>query len=197
MSSERRSFEAIVEGPAEGPWEVRSPGVGLWSGAPQTGALVGPGSEIGELRTLNRRRVLLLPRSLGGRVESAPEALEVAVGFGETLFRVAPIADAVGGAASGEGGAASGSSDLPEGCVGVVAPTDGVFYRRPEPGSPPFVEPGGRISAGQPVGLVEVMKTFNQILYGGAGLPDEAEVVEFRRDDGDEIRRGDLLLVVR
>ena len=37
------------------------------------------------------------------------------------------------------------------------------------------VEAGQKIHTGQPVGLVEVMKTFNQILYEGAGRPEEAE----------------------
>ena len=50
---------------------------------------------------------------------------------------------------------------------------------------------------GQVVGLVEVMKTFNQIQYGGAGLPEEAEVLEIRADEGAEIRAGQVLVVVR
>ena len=79
----------------------------------------------------------------------------------------------------------------------VTAPTDGVFYRRPAPDAAPFVEPGGRVEAGQPVGLVEVMKTFNQILYGGPGFPDSAEVLEIRAEEGAEIRSGDVLVVVR
>ena len=38
---------------------------------------------------------------------------------------------------------------------------------------------------------------FNQIIYGGPDLPDEGEVLEFRREDGEEIVAGDVLLVVR
>ncbi len=44
------------------------------------------------------------------------------------------------------------------------------------------------------------MKTFNPILYGGPDLPDlpdQAEVVEVRAEDGREIRAGEILLVVR
>ena len=79
----------------------------------------------------------------------------------------------------------------------VKAPMPGTFYRRPDPSSPPFVEVGDRIRTGQPVGLVEVMKTFNQIAYGGGGDPEEAEVVEIRRGDAEEVDAGDVLVVVR
>ena len=47
------------------------------------------------------------------------------------------------------------------------------------------------------MGLVEVMKTFNQIQYGWPGLPDEAEVIEIRVEEGAEIRAGQILVVVR
>jgi acetyl-CoA carboxylase biotin carboxyl carrier protein len=78
----------------------------------------------------------------------------------------------------------------------VVSPSDGVFYRKPSPDAPAFVEVGASVSAGQAVGLVEVMKTFNQILYGGPGFPEPATVVEIRADDTAEVRAGQVLLVV-
>lgn len=45
----------------------------------------------------------------------------------------------------------------------VKAPMPGTFYRRPEPESDPYVEEGGSVSAGDIVGLVEVMKSFHEI----------------------------------
>ena len=41
------------------------------------------------------------------------------------------------------------------------------------------------------------MKTFNPIVYGGGSLPDTAEVVEVLAADGEEVRAGQVLLVVR
>ena len=41
------------------------------------------------------------------------------------------------------------------------------------------------------------MKTFNQILYDGPGVPDEAEVVEVRASDAQEVAAGQVLIVVR
>ena len=41
------------------------------------------------------------------------------------------------------------------------------------------------------------MKTFNPIAYGGAGFPDEAEVVDILAADGQEVRAGQALLVLK
>ena len=185
-----------VSGTAEGPWEVTSPGVGWWTAAPRSGELVGPGSTVGVLTQLHRRTVLCLPDSHVGRVEGAPRARKVAVAYGQQLFRLAPI-EAGGALVAAGAGVDLGADDVPEGCLAVVAPTDGVFYRGPDPSSPPFVEMGDRIRLGQPIGLVEVMKTFNQITYAGPGYPKEVEVVEVRRGDAEEVDAGDVLVVVR
>ena len=128
-----------------------------------------------------------------------PGFLGVALEFGASLGRLIPLMEGDQQALQREpvSAAAGAGGDLAEGCRAVVAPTDGVFYRRPHPDSPPFVSVGARLAKGQAVGLVEVMKTFNQILYGGPGLPDEVEVLEIRCEDGEEIQAGQILVVVR
>lgn len=45
----------------------------------------------------------------------------------------------------------------------VKAPMPGTFYRRPDPESETYVEEGDTVSAGDPVGLIEVMKSFHEI----------------------------------
>ncbi len=47
--------------------------------------------------------------------------------------------------------------------VSVKSPTVGIFYRRPEPGAPPFVEEGERVEEGDTLCLIEVMKVFTAI----------------------------------
>ena len=183
----------------EGGWRIRAPLVGRWSAHPHPGALVGAGSVVGLLERLDRRWRLVLPDGAAGRVRGAmPRDRVVAVEYGQTLFELAPLRedDAAG---LEEEARATGAivAGLAPGLHAVVAPTDGVFYRRPTPGARPFVEPGDRVRQGTPVGLVEVMKTFGQIPYGGPGLPEEAEVVEVRAADGEEVRAGDVLVVVR
>jgi acetyl-CoA carboxylase biotin carboxyl carrier protein len=147
---------------------------------------------------LNRRFRLVMPEGIAGTVERPASTRMTALAFGDVLFRLRPLVEQTDAAAQGSAsGGEEGTSDLPEGTSAVYAPTDGVFYRRPSPEARPFVEVGDRVSAGQPVGLVEVMKTFNQIAYGGPGVPEEAEVVEIRCEDGAEVSAGQALVIVR
>ena len=45
----------------------------------------------------------------------------------------------------------------------ITAPLTGVFYRSASPQSPPFVQPGSIVAAGDVIGLIEAMKLFNEI----------------------------------
>jgi len=178
---------------------VLAPAVGLWGAHPDAGALLSPGGSVGQLAQGNRHRCLALPAGVSGRIVSAlPRDRVVPVAYGALLFELAPLtADALHPAEAAERTLEPKGLGLPEGAHAVLAPTDGIFYRRSGPGAPAFVELGQQVRAGQAVGLVEVMKTFNQVLYGGADLPDRATVLEIRADDGTEIRAGQVLLVVR
>ena len=45
----------------------------------------------------------------------------------------------------------------------VKAQMPGTFYRRPDPDSEFYVEEGASVSAGDTVGLIEVMKSFHEV----------------------------------
>lgn len=45
----------------------------------------------------------------------------------------------------------------------VKAQMPGTFYRRPDPDSDFYVEEGQEVSAGDTVGLIEVMKSFHEV----------------------------------
>ena len=45
----------------------------------------------------------------------------------------------------------------------IRAQMPGTFYRSPDPESDPYVEEGDQVSAGDPVGLIEVMKSFHEV----------------------------------
>ena len=49
------------------------------------------------------------------------------------------------------------------GFVSVESPMVGTFYRAPAPGSPPFVEVGDVVAAGQTLGILEAMKLMNEV----------------------------------
>ena len=182
--------------PTEDGAEVLAPGVGWWIDPPADGTIVGPGSRIGSLMRLGRRFDIVLDRGPLGRVERAPPHRAAPVAYGDVLFRIvrvaADAADATGGA--GERVDADGRG---AGTHAVVAPSHGVFYRRPSPEALPFVEVGAAVASGQPIGLVEIMKTFNRVVYGGPGLPEHATVVAIRFEDGAEVNVGETLMVVR
>lgn len=190
----------LIDHREDGELGVRSPGVGWWSDHPGPGEVLEAGVRIGTLARLTRRFALVLAEGASGIVVGVlPEDRAVAVEYGQLLLRLAPLRPGGRDTHAPPGGTpgAGAPAGLAAGTWAVVSPTDGVFYRRPAPDARPFVEPGTRIRAGQPLGLVEVMKTFNVIPYGGPGLPEEAEVVEVRCGDVEEVRAGQILLVVR
>lgn len=59
------------------------------------------------------------------------------------------------------------------GTVAIVSPMVGRFYLQPEPGAPPFVTVGSKVSDESTVGLIEVMKTFNAVHAGVTGIITE------------------------
>ena len=72
---------------------------------------------------------------------------------------------------------------LPEGHV-VRAPMVGTFYASASPGAAAFVGVGTRVKAGDPLGIIEAMKMFNQIEADVAGtvlaiVAENGQPVEF------------------
>jgi acetyl-CoA carboxylase biotin carboxyl carrier protein len=192
---------ARIERGRDGLLRVLAPKIGFWCDPPERGMLLGPGSAIGTLAQLNRRFRLVLPDGAAGHVEDGvTRHRRTAVEHGQLLLALRPAAladDARGAAAGASGAGEPGGASLAPGLRAIRAPTDGVFYRRASPDAEPFVREGQRLRRGEPVGLVEVMKTFNQVLYDLPGAPDEVEVVELRGGEACEVRAGEILVVVR
>ncbi len=193
--------EALAEPAGGGGWLVKAPRVGLFRECPRAGGHRSAGDRVGTLGVLGRKVELLLPAGVDGLVTDIRiHDLEAPVEYGQPLFRLAPLA--LGGssgrlatAGSGHTGARDGS--LPEGCLPVTCPIEGVFYGRPSPGADPFVRSGDVVAGGRTLGLIEAMKSFNAVVYGGPGLPSEAVIVEVRAEDATEVKQGVVLFVVR
>src|SRR5579872_3240397 len=81
---------------------------------------------------------------------------------------------------------------LAEGTVPILAPLTGVFYGRPSPDQPAFVQAGGRLNRGQIVGLIETMKLFNEVV-----AEIEGEVVQVLVSEGDLVEANQPLMLVR
>ena len=73
----------------------------------------------------------------------------------------------------------------------VTSPMVGTAYRAPEPGAPPFIEIGSKVTAGQTLLIIEAMKTMNQIPSPRAGT-----VIAILVEDGQPVEYGEPLAVI-
>ena len=78
--------------------------------------------------------------------------------------------------------ASAKSTPVRSGAVEVVAPMSGIFYRKPSPEEPPFIELGDKVEKGDALGLVEMMKLFTTI-----DAPATGEIVEIAYDDAETV----------
>ncbi|HEX5582888.1 acetyl-CoA carboxylase biotin carboxyl carrier protein [Gaiella sp.] len=74
------------------------------------------------------------------------------------------------------------------GTIRVESPMVGVFYRASQPGSPPFVEVGDVVTAGQVLCVLEAMKLFNELK-----AETEGRVRSIHADNGQPVEFGTLL----
>lgn len=70
----------------------------------------------------------------------------------------------------------------------IVAPMLGVFYRRPAPEQPLYAEVGQAVTAGQTIGLIEVMKTYHEVTAVRDGV-----LAEFLVEDGQFVEYGQVI----
>lgn len=161
---------------------VRAPGVGEWQPAFRAGQLVRAGDVVGWLHVLGVASAVRAPDGATGIVVHDARG---PVGYGDRLYVLDPAAgiEAAHADAGAAGAAAAGG---PVFC----APTSGRFYSRSAPGKPPFVAAGDVVRDGQTVCMLEVMKTFNRVVYEG---PD-ARVVEVVAADEADVDAGAVLL---
>ena len=176
--------------------ELRAPSPGMFVPWIAQGDLVTPGAAIGELVVLGRASALVVPRTAGdaaatGIALQLPPATH-AVGYGDVLVALDP---SLSRAADPRGEASAAVQATIDGLV-FRAPTSGRFYGRSAPDKPPFVAEGTQLAAGTTICLLEVMKTFHRVTYGGPGLPETAQVRRVLVSDGDDVNAGDPLLAL-
>jgi acetyl-CoA carboxylase biotin carboxyl carrier protein len=73
----------------------------------------------------------------------------------------------------------------------VSSPMVGTVYVAPEPGKPPFVKVGDKVSEGDTLLIVEAMKTMNPI-----PAPKSGTVTEICVNDAEPVEFGQTLLVI-
>lgn len=73
----------------------------------------------------------------------------------------------------------------------VPAPMVGTFYRSPSPGAPAFVEVGSKVTKGDPICIIEVMKLFTTIHAEWSGT-----VTEIGAENASLVEYGQMLFVI-
>lgn len=120
-------------------------------------------------------------------IKEGEEAIRISRNSSVTTTVAAPAAAPVAAPApSPAAPAAAEEKPAPQATSGhvVSSPMVGTFYRSPSPSSPPFVEVGTHVKAGDVVCIVEAMKMMNQIEAEKAGIIEailvkDGEPVEF------------------
>ncbi|MBP7147283.1 MAG: hypothetical protein KBD01_07040 [Acidobacteria bacterium] len=186
-----RRLQLLACSRADGGTALACPGPGYVRWSRLAGEILVPGSRAGVLRRLEREYELVVPDGASGQLrEVALEHPWSACEHGQVLAVLGAAELAHAGAASAGGAERETPASLWE----VRSPTHGTFYRRPAPGTPAYVEPGGSVSAGDTLALVEVMKCFSPILFEPRSGATRGIVREVLAADGAEVRADQPLM---
>ena len=71
----------------------------------------------------------------------------------------------------------------------ILSPLPGTFYRKPAPDKPMFKNVGDSVAVGDVIGLIEVMKSFNEVQADQAGV-----ITGFPADDEEPVMAGQPLV---
>ncbi|MEM7606996.1 MAG: carboxyl transferase domain-containing protein [Myxococcota bacterium] len=167
------SVEAGAES-AEGVTTLLSPMTGRLALRVKKGDRVGRGQRVAVLRVLGRAYFVTAP--------SAGQVREVVIGHAEYGKAFLVLEAAVDDARHDDA-----TSELTGNIF--ASPMSGRFYLRPSPDDDAFVKAGDRVGAGDAVGLLEIMKTFNRVRFEGASATIKRVLVE----DGADVDEGQAL----
>lgn len=73
----------------------------------------------------------------------------------------------------------------------IVSPINGVFYRSPSPGAPPFVNEGDIVAAGSVLCIVEAMKVMNEIK-----AEKKCKILKILCQNGSSVTTGTKLFII-
>lgn len=169
---------------------LASPEVGHFTCSLSRGAVVAPGESAGVLVALGKSFELMVPAgALGMVANDPPDLIRKPVGYRDVIYRLAPVDGIVKSPSKTSASAAASTNELV-----MRAPQSGRFYHRPAPAEPPFVTAGSVVADAQPIGMIEVMKTFSHVLYRASGtLPKRARLTRWIAADGADVKSGDAL----
>lgn len=175
--------------------EIKSPLVGDFEASLSPQQVVSGGMKIGTLKILNTIHDLVLPQNVYGTIEFEEDTDRIiSVEYGQTLFSIVPVKPV-----SSDADPVSTQNPIQEPLMeGIPVPafTMGMFYRRPSPDAPYYVEEGQEITKGTILGLIELMKAFNQIVFQGTERSDRARIKQILVEDSQEVKLGEPLFLI-
>lgn len=71
----------------------------------------------------------------------------------------------------------------------ILSPLPGTFYSKPAPDQPPFKSVGDTVAVGDVIGLIEVMKSFHEIVADQSGT-----ITAFAVEDEEPVMAGQALI---
>ncbi len=125
-------------------------------------------------------------------IEIEKSGLKIRVARTLHVTAAAPVMlQAAGATAAPAAGAVPAVADPAKHPGAVKSPMVGTAYRAADPNSPPFVEVGSRVAAGDTLLIIEAMKTMNQIPAPRAGTVTAVFV-----DSGQPVEFGEPLVII-
>ena len=81
---------------------------------------------------------------------------------------------------------------MSESLSSVKSPLSGVFYSKPAPEQPAFVEQGTTVKKGQTLGLLETMKVFTKVK-----APADGVVTEIAVEDESTVEKNQVIMKIQ
>ena len=180
----------------ESQYSILSPGVGYYSLCPPNGTVLIGGSNVGKLRILNTVYNLHIPDNVYGLVKKDKKMdIVTRVEYGQELFFLNPEKTLLDSEKQHIVEASHDSGIQEEGFI-ISAFTDGIFYRKPSPDAPSYVEEGDIIKKGKTLGLIEVMKCFNHVIFKGTDTSESGKILKIYIQDSEEVKSGQPLFLI-
>ncbi len=148
--------------------------------------------------TVGEDRLHVSKDPLPGEALAAPPAAAAAQPAGPSVQAAGPVAAGDSPAPVARASSPAASPATPPAAeatstdgTAIESPSVGLFWRAPSPGAPPFVEVGQKVSAGDTVAIVEVMKLMNHV-----ASPVDGVVTAILVENGGAVEYGQTIVVV-
>jgi len=140
---------------------------------------------------LIRRLAALLEETGLSEIEYEVEGKRIRVGRGGGSLVAAPAANPPVTAPASDPAPAAGTSAEAVPAGAVTSPMVGTVYLAAEPGAPPLIKVGDKVTEGQTLLIIEAMKVMNPL-----ASPRDGTVTRILVSDGQPVEFGEPLLIL-